>query len=210
MSQVAGIKKTDVFAVVNAALFLIILTTDYMGRFRRYIGRGNVHEFAIYAIFILGAIVALWLYLRKMEFPAWKLLLMEAGILAHFAGGLVSIHGVRLYDTVILGVPFDKYVHFLNALAGSVLLDHVIDLPGRGPHKLLARAVVILLVVLGVGAVVEIVEYLVTLVVPNSGVGGYDNNMQDLIANLVGGGAFMLCRAVVPRVRAPLASARVA
>jgi hypothetical protein len=40
--------------------------------------------------------------------------------------------------------------------------------------------------VLGLGTLVEIVEYLVTLTVSVNGVGGYDNNMQDLISNLIG------------------------
>lgn len=61
---------------------------------------------------------------------------------------------------------------------------------------------------------VEIVEYLVTLTVVNNGVGGYDNNTQDMIANLAGS----ICCVVVLRIRdmvrdkmnvnSPLADAR--
>jgi putative membrane protein len=39
---------------------------------------------------------------------------------------------------------------------------------------------------LGVGAVNEIVEYIATLVVPETGVGGYDNTLLDLISDLIG------------------------
>ena len=60
------------------------------------------------------------------------------------------------------------------------------------PMDLLFSGLAVLLVVLGLGAVVEIVEYLVMLTVPNAGVGGYDNNMQDLIGNLLGGTLFVV------------------
>jgi hypothetical protein len=36
----------------------------------------------------------------------------------------------------------------------------------------------------------------VVLTVPQNGVGGYDNNMQDLLANLVGASSFMLTTAL--------------
>ena len=58
------------------------------------------------------------------------------------------------------------------------------------------HALAVVLVVLGLGAVVEIVEYLVVLTVPEHGVGGYDNNMQDLIANALGASLAMVLRGV--------------
>jgi hypothetical protein len=52
----------------------------------------------------------------------------------------------------------------------------------------------VLLVVLGLGAVVEIVEYFVVLTVAHQGVGDYHNNLQDLVANLVGASTHLLVR----------------
>ena len=45
----------------------------------------------------------------------------------------------------------------------------------------------VFLIVLGLGAIVEIFEYGVTKTVPHNGVGDYDNNMQDLLGNCAGG-----------------------
>jgi hypothetical protein len=53
------------------------------------------------------------------------------------------------------------------------------------------ESVFIVSVVLGLGAIIEIIEYIDTRTIPNHGVGGYDNNMQDLIANLIGGLLFV-------------------
>ena len=49
----------------------------------------------------------------------------------------------------------------------------------------------------------EIVEYGVVLTVPNNGVGGYDNNMQDLIANFCGSISFLLLRPLFVRLSHP-------
>ena len=56
--------------------------------------------------------------------------------------------------------------------------------------------VFVVLVVLGLGGVIEIVEYIVVLTVPAKGVGGYDKNMQDLMANVLGATGFMLAKYV--------------
>ena len=46
---------------------------------------------------------------------------------------------------------------------------------------------IVVLAAAAAGAVNEIVEYLLTLVLPEHQVGGYDNTARDLIANLLGG-----------------------
>jgi uncharacterized membrane protein YjdF len=49
------------------------------------------------------------------------------------------------------------------------------------------EAFIVVMVTLGLGALIEIVEYFAVLTVPNTGVGDYANNIQDLIVNLFGG-----------------------
>jgi len=50
------------------------------------------------------------------------------------------------------------------------------------------------MIVLETGSVVEILEFMVSLTIPNSGVGGYNNNMGDLVAKP--GRRRQLCRGV--------------
>jgi len=92
-----------------------------------------------------------------------------------------------------LGIRYDKYVHFVNALAAYILITWLFrfrNIPSQG-----FNVVLIILTVMGLGAFVEIIEYIVTLNIAAHGVGGYDNNMQDLIGNLCGASArALLCR----------------
>lgn len=183
------IRNTDVFAGINTVLFVVMCIAVYYDRFLRYRGLGNLHEFVIYAGVILSLIAIAWLYFRQFEFRNSLLVLVQFGILVHFAGAFVPLDGGRLYDAYVLGVRYDKYVHFFNAFVAAVVVSHVFDLVRA--HLPFIRALAVLLVVLGLGALVEIVEYLVMLTVPDAGVGGYDNNMQDLIGNLLGGLLFV-------------------
>lgn len=181
-------RNTDLFAAGNLILFTAWLAIAAEGERRGYRMVGSVPEFAIYATGIVAVIAIAWFFLRARPCGAGLLLLVEAGLLAHFAGAFVPIDGGRLYEVTILGLRFDNYVHILNAFGGAALIDHFLAAPEARTRT---RPLIIVGLVLGAGSVIEIVEYLAFLSVPDAGVGGYENNMQDLIANLAGALAFV-------------------
>jgi uncharacterized membrane protein YjdF len=115
----------------------------------------------------------------------------------HFSGAFVQIDGARLYDAHVFGIQYDKYVHFVNSFSATLLVSRLFQIQ----HIALTRVnnVFLMLVVLGMGAIIEIVEYMVVLTVPNNGVGGYDNNMQDLMANFCGALCFLFVRSVMAK-----------
>jgi glucan phosphoethanolaminetransferase (alkaline phosphatase superfamily) len=184
------LKNADVFAALNVVLFGVMCAVVYYDRFVHYRGPGNLHEFFLYAAAIVALIVAAWYRLRRYALRTSALVLVQTGIAAHFAGAFVPVGGGRLYDAILFGIRYDKGVHFFNAFVASWLLAHVFEV--LGVQLLWLRALVVLLTVLGLGAVVEIVEYVVVLTVQGNGVGGYDNNMQDMIGNLAGGLTFAI------------------
>ena len=190
-------KKIDLFVAVNLLLFLVLCIFRYYARFIEYRGIEHIEEFFIYAGVILAGIVALWAVFRRYRFDPYVLAFLQAGIVMHFCGAFILIDGGRLYDASLLGVRYDKYVHFVNAFAATALIARLFQIQ----HIALTRVnrVFVLLVVLGLGAVIEIVEYVVVLTVPKNGVGGYDNNMQDLIANLGGAAVYLMIGATVAR-----------
>lgn len=58
--------------------------------------------------------------------------------------------------------------------------------------RFIALSIVVVMADIGVGAVNEIVEALVSAIVPDSGVGGYVNTSLDLIADMIGASLAML------------------
>jgi len=109
--------------------------------------------------------------------------------LAHMAGGIVPLSGGRiLYNASLVPhlVRYDQAVHAFgfgySALAcGRVLRGWFpVDPVTPGPAVLAALAG------MGVGAVNEVVEFLSTLVLAETHVGGFENTGWDLVFNLLG------------------------
>lgn len=107
----------------------------------------------------------------------------------HLAGGTISIgDGRTLYNAVLPGgVHADNVVHFVGfGTAGLAWWEATSPwLRPRSEHRV-GVAVAVWLAGMGVGAFNEVVEFLSTLVLPETNVGGYRNTGRDLIANLLG------------------------
>lgn len=185
-------KNTDWFIFINVGLFLLMCYVSYYDRFTKYRGEANVHEFFLYAIFLVGAMLWAERFFKPYTIPTKFLILAQVGITIHFAGGLVIVDGRRIYDLIILGIRYDKYVHFINASALAYALGNMAWF-NRWERRI-ERDLVLFATILGFGAMIEIVEYLVTLTVKTHGVGDYDNNMCDMIANALGTISFIAIR----------------
>jgi len=193
------VRKLDAFAAVNAVLFLVLCVFRYHARFVQFRGPGHLEEFFVYAGVILGGIVFLWWTFRDHSFDGRMLVLLQIGIFMHFSGAFVQIDAGRLYDAHVLGIRYDKYVHFVNAFAAAYLVSRLFQIQGIPPTFI--NSLALLLTVLGLGAVVEIMEYGVMLTIPGNGVGNYDNNMQDLLSNFCGSLTFLMARLAASRRR---------
>ncbi len=178
-------KILDFFMLLNVGLFIFMCIFAYYDRFIAYRGSANILEFFVYAVLILLTILIVWFPLRKYSISPWILTFIQIGILMHFFGGLALLGESRLYNHHFFSIRYDKYVHFINSFVAAMVVRQLFLKLGLQLKKM--ENLVILLCVLGGGAIIEIVEYLVTRTIPDHGVGGYDNNMQDLIANFAGG-----------------------
>jgi hypothetical protein len=151
-------------------------------------GRDN---WPVYAVVVLGgAAVVTRLHVRVgLSTPTiWGL---AAFALGHLAGGMVPVDDGVLYQLWLVDgvLRYDNLQHavgfgFVGRAIWEALRDRLAPPEGDRP------GIAMWIVVLGAaaaGAVNEIVEYVLTLVLPEHQVGGYDNTARDLIANLVGG-----------------------
>ncbi len=177
----------DLFILINFVLLLMMTGVVYYT---------TEWEFGLYAAAFIVVGVLLWRVLRRYPYPIWLLLALELGLLIHFAGGLIHFgpQNTRLYGHYFLGLRFDKYVHFYNSLIGVIALRYLFRQAGLALRRM--ESLIVVAVVLGIGAFIEIVEYLAVTTMPSTGVGDYDNNMQDLVFNLMGGtlGVFLANR----------------
>lgn len=124
---------------------------------------------------------------RAVGFTApvlWGLALVAIG---NMAGGVLLVGDGTLYLAPVLGpVRYDKVFHALATGVGTIAAWAALRRWAQVERFTPGIAFSVVLMGCGAGALVEIVEYVGTLVVPNSSVGDYGNNMLDLVANLAG------------------------
>ena len=104
----------------------------------------------------------------------------------HMAGGTLYISGLVLYKQTWFGfIRYDHLVHGFGLGAAGLAVWEATRrmLTADGDVR---AAVVVILGANAIGAVIEIGEYLASLTLPEVRVGAYANNVQDLIANLLG------------------------
>ena len=169
------ITRFDIFMAFNGALLIgstayAFFTTEL--------------EFGIYAVVILGLGALAWKIMRQFDYPVWMLLMLQVGVLAHFAGGFLYVDGSSLYWYEGLGIRFDRIVHFYNSALASVVMASVYRQAGLVLKTW--EPWVVVMTVFGMGAAVELIEFTATRIIPNTGVGDQLNTMQDMAINLAG------------------------
>jgi uncharacterized membrane protein YjdF len=168
----------------------------------------------------LMAILIPVLYQVHRHYPLGPALLWSFSLwgLLHMTGGLVPIpsgwsregsHSVFYSWWLVPGVlKFDQVVHAYGFGITTWLCWHILKGALRSPDGSPVRptlAVLILCVAggMGFGALNEVVEFIATLVLPDTNVGDYTNLGWDLVANLVGScvAAFVIYRVHLDRSR---------
>ncbi len=124
----------------------------------------------------------------------------------HVAGGMVPVGDGVLYATWIVEpvLRYDNVQHaigfgFVGRATWEVLRPRL-GPAGDDPH---VTWWVVAMAACAFGAVNEIIEWTMTLTIPGTDVGGYDNTARDLVANLVGGLAMATFTSRHPPPRLP-------
>jgi hypothetical protein len=152
------------------------------------------YEFVIYVGVIIACLSLICLTFFRVAYSTATLLGLTIWSLLHMAGGGVYINDIRLYDIILIPLSqtypilrYDQVVHIFGFAAATLtIFDLLRPLLKDDLQHFIALSVVVVMAGLGVGAFNEIVEALVSAIVPSSGVGGYVNTALDLISDLIG------------------------
>jgi len=159
-----------------------------------FISKHN-YEFLIYVGVIIFFLLVIWLTRKKINYPPIVLWGLTIWAFLHMTGGGIYIYNKKVYELILLpliGAPYyilryDQFVHFFGFGIATLLIFYLLkpflvkDNIGK-----ISLSIVIIMAGLGIGAFNEIVEFITTVIVPESGVGGYENTALDLVFNLLG------------------------
>ncbi len=124
---------------------------------------------------------------RSVEFSTANLWWLWAVAVGNLTGGIYLIDGQPLYvKHLFADVRFDKPFHTVaTGIAGWIAYEIVGRwAEGRASRPAIASAAVF--VAIGLGGLVEMVEYVGSLVIENANVGDYGDTMLDLVVNALG------------------------
>jgi hypothetical protein len=183
--QVATIALATAAYVVAASLFAVL--------------NGN-GEFAFYIVVMLALMAAVYGMHRSVGLSAPLLWCLSAWGLMHMAGGLLHLpaswptdNGSVLYNLWLIPdlLKYDQLVHALGFgittwLCWQGLSAAMAEHAGNRPQATFGLMVLCAAGGMGFGAFNEVVEFIATLTLPQTNVGGYTNTGWDLVANLVG------------------------
>lgn len=152
------------------------------------------YEFLMY----IGVIVLFFIIIlstnRKLKYDNVLLWGLAIWAILHMSGGGIKIGDKILYKIIlipIIGEPYnilkyDQFVHVVGFGVATMVMYHLIKPLIRGHNSWISVSILVVMAGLGVGALNEIVEFFATVIMPETGVGGYINTSLDLVSDLAG------------------------
>ncbi len=194
---------------------VLAVNAIYMPLFTVIALRRGSAEFLLYAgiILVLAALIV-WKQ-RSIRFDLHILWGLSVWGFMHMAGGnipvgdgdrvLYSVELIRIYPHLHI-LRFDQVVHAFGFGVATLACYHLLR-PFLNPDvtRWGVLAFLVILMGSGLGALNEIVEFLAVLCMPETGVGGYENTLCDLVFNLIGS---LIAVAFLTRRRRPTAGPR--
>lgn len=149
------------------------------------------YEFIIYIFVILFFFVLILLTNNRVKYSNTSLWGLTLWGTLHMAGGGVPVKGDVLYKLILIPITesifrYDQFVHIIGFGVATLIMFELLKPKLKPIEHWTAISIVVVMSGLGVGAVNEIVEYAATLLASETGVGGYDNTLLDLISDLIG------------------------
>jgi len=171
--------------IVNA-ISLLIFSIIFLSR--------KNYEFMMYIGVIVFFLLLILYTNNRVNYPnpvLWGLTLWS---IMHMSGGGIYIGGQKIYEIILIplvGEPYnifkyDQLVHIVGFGVATLLMYYLLKPVLKPKHKWTALLIVVAMAGLGIGALNEIVEFFATVIIPDTGVGGYENTSLDLVADLIG------------------------
>jgi len=148
-------------------------------------------EFLYYTVPISVIALLLVIYHKKARMSLSLLTGLATLAVMHLCGGNLHIAEVRLYDFWLIGgiLKYDHVMHFIGLFLATIIVYNFIRpyLDEKILRKKSLLALLLILISCGLGATVELIEF-VGVVLLNTGemVGNYTNTLMDLVFNLLG------------------------
>jgi len=149
-------------------------------------------EFLFYGITTVILVALLHKGDQHFDFGSKVLWGFNIWIILHILGGLLPVGDSVLYSFVLIdlvGEPYsilkyDQLVHFYCYFIAALLMWKVVS--SLNSNSVITASLITILAASGIGGLNEIIEFLATVFIPDTNVGGYENTAIDIVSNFLG------------------------
>lgn len=172
--------------ITTGKIILAIITIVYTIIFAfLYLQKQN-YEFMSYVGVMIAAILLISYWNSKYDFSLGSLIGMSIWGLMHMSGGYFIVGEGVLYGYMIFPfLRFDQFVHAFG-FGFATLISYYIIKPSFNKENNIKLSIFLVFIGMGLGALNEIIEFIAVLSLPQTGVGGYENTMWDIVFNTIG------------------------
>lgn len=151
-------------------------------------------EFIGYVVIVCILFGIIFTSMKRVAYPNFVLWLLLIWSILHMLGGVLMTNGRVIYTWIIypiIGEPYnvlkyDQLIHAFGFFSATFAMYYVLKKYLTKPFGWTAVGIVVTMAGLGLGAFNEIIEFLMTVLLPNTNVGGYENTAIDLVSNFIG------------------------
>ncbi|MBI4716783.1 MAG: DUF2238 domain-containing protein [Planctomycetes bacterium] len=173
---------------------LLVANLIYVPVFTIIALRKHNYEFLMYVAVVL--VIAAWILWQQRRVRFGRAILWGLTLwgLLHMAGGNIAVGDGVLYGVRLLPLSerhhilrYDQVVHMFGFGVATLVAHHLLSPHLRGGLRRGAMFwMLVALMGCGFGALNEVIEFVAVLSLPQTGVGGYENTLWDLVFNLLG------------------------
>jgi len=179
------ITKTQIGVLIFSILYVIAFAVYYIVN--------TNYEFMLHVSILVLAIILISILHYKFRFSTGILVGISIWGLLHMLGGSLKIGGTRLYSIILLNIvpsqnilKFDQFLHMYCYIIVTLMAFFLLK-PNLSKKMHWATISVLLIFVgMGMGALNEIIEFAAVLSMVETGIGGYENTLWDMVFNTFG------------------------
>ncbi len=181
-----GIRREQIPILVFFLLLLAAFSACFLAE--------KNYEFVFYIGVIVFFLAIFIITNSRVYYPNALLWALWTWALMHLSGGAFYINQKLLYEIILIPLSekypvfrYDQLVHIVGFATATVTMYYILKpLLRKDVKTWTSLSIVVASSGLGIGAFNEIVEFLATVFLPRTNVGGYLNTSLDLVADLIG------------------------
>ena len=179
--------------ITKTQIGVLIFSILYVLSFAVYYIVNNNYEFMMHVSILVIAIILISILHYKFKFSTGVLIGISIWGLLHMLGGSLKIGGTRLYSIMLLNIvpsqsilKFDQFLHAYCYIIVTLMAFFLLKPNLNKKMHWFTISVLLIFVGMGMGALNEIIEFAAVLSMVETGIGGYENTLWDMVFNTIG------------------------